>query len=408
MKPRTVPTSPKNRTSNGELESLYQSIPTIAPPRRIGGGLVAICVSLSIIVAVGADAGLHALARRFPGAAWLQYFSPAQIGEQIVVRQTVESDDPTADVVAAVQSSLGTVWQKKSSAVLAPSDRLGLVTFLTSDGVGVVIGGQPRESASTVIGLADGKRLTIRNVATDVYSGLRLIHVDGATRPMPLTEITSLRVGQDVWVLRYDSFSGGTAVARSSLASLRNLAPARSDAPLLSSSDTISRHVRLSQSFEANWKGAAVVTGSGQLIGILDGAGATADTVIPTEWLRSAFSPLTKGESIKRATLQVNYVDLAFAHGSNTELKKGALVTGSETPKIPAVVPNGAGAKAGLVSGDVITGIDEFPLTEFRSLSDAIASATPGERAVLHVVRAGKQLDLPVTLGTSAVETPGR
>ncbi|MER7190962.1 S1C family serine protease [Streptomyces flaveolus] len=66
---------------------------------------------------------------------------------------------------------------------------------------------------------------------------------------------------------------------------------------------------------------------------------------------------------------------------------------------IVSVVEGGAADKAGLRAGDVITGLDDADITTITSLSEALASMRPGERAKVTYTRGGDERTAEVTLG---------
>jgi S1-C subfamily serine protease len=66
---------------------------------------------------------------------------------------------------------------------------------------------------------------------------------------------------------------------------------------------------------------------------------------------------------------------------------------------IGSVSPGTAAAKAGLTSKDAIIAFDGDPLDGSESLVARIRDVRPGTTVKLTVVRAGKAIDVDVTLG---------
>ena len=60
---------------------------------------------------------------------------------------------------------------------------------------------------------------------------------------------------------------------------------------------------------------------------------------------------------------------------------------------------NSAAAAAGLKSGDVIVQVDNKPVTDIQSLSDALLSKSPGETVTVKAYRGPQLLTFNVTLG---------
>ena len=67
---------------------------------------------------------------------------------------------------------------------------------------------------------------------------------------------------------------------------------------------------------------------------------------------------------------------------------------------VNTVQPGSAAASAGLVPGDVITGVDGNPVAGASELHQIMASHHPGDRLILQVVRyGGGSAEISVTLG---------
>ena len=70
---------------------------------------------------------------------------------------------------------------------------------------------------------------------------------------------------------------------------------------------------------------------------------------------------------------------------------------------IAEVEDGGAAARAGIVAGDVLTGVGDRTVRSLDELKDALATYQPGERATLRWTRDGRAHHATVTLGTSPV-----
>ncbi|MEU2668507.1 trypsin-like peptidase domain-containing protein [Streptomyces sp. NPDC007164] len=64
-----------------------------------------------------------------------------------------------------------------------------------------------------------------------------------------------------------------------------------------------------------------------------------------------------------------------------------------------SVAKGGAAEKAGLRAGDIITRIDDLPVTTITSLSEALASDKPGQKVTVTYLRNGAEKTAKVTLG---------
>jgi S1-C subfamily serine protease len=66
---------------------------------------------------------------------------------------------------------------------------------------------------------------------------------------------------------------------------------------------------------------------------------------------------------------------------------------------VQSVTPGGPAAAAGVKPGDVITAVDQTPVTDTQSLQDVLAAHQPGQRVTLTIIRAGSTIKVTVTLG---------
>ena len=103
---------------------------------------------------------------------------------------------------------------------------------------------------------------------------------------------------------------------------------------------------------------------------------------------------------VVRGYLGIGVQDLTPALADSFGLKAsgGALITD--------VQPDGAGARAGLKSGDVVTAIDGQPVESASRLSLTVGETAPGTKLVLDVVRAGATERIAVTTMTKPSGDP--
>jgi S1-C subfamily serine protease len=94
-----------------------------------------------------------------------------------------------------------------------------------------------------------------------------------------------------------------------------------------------------------------------------------------------------------RAVLNIGVepVDPGLAQMDNLSVNAGVLIT--------SVQPGGAAAQAGLQVGDVIVQVDNTPIVDTSTLSDALLDKDPGSTVALHIYRGNQQMTVNVTLG---------
>lgn len=403
MKPRHTPTSPKNEVAKG-IEELYRSVPLIEKPRPSLVGLVVLSVIFSVLAALGSFVGLQVLSARFPNARLLQYFSKSGGGgERVIIREQPQnrSDQTSKIVQGAGQSVAALVKHRDAKSPFQQDDRLGLVSFLTTDGIGVTFSNNDLPSDARVL-FPSGEQQPVKKIAKDQATSLTFIKVDATTNALPLVGVEDLSIGQDVWVMRDSPFSGGVGVVSAKIVTLRDRIPGQGGT-LLESSEVIARRIRLDHSLDKTWDGAAVLDESKQLIGLVattsDAAGAL---VLPVSSVRSQLVTFSHVGSFHRAVLGVSYYDLAYTPNLSPENRTGAHLASADQPRVPAIVKNSPASVAKLKEADILTEVNAIKLDEMHALSEVIATINPGTKITLKIHRGQTNLEIPVTLGDSS------
>lgn len=402
MKPRTTPTSPKQTASQG-VEELYKTAATIIKPSSTRFGVLLVFLALGVLLSLVAFAGLRTLSLRFPSVRILKYFSPVQSSpaERVIIReQSKSAANLDAELVARLETSVGALVKKHDQGTpYVWSDRLAAVVWLTNDGIGVTTGPADLPSESTGVLLENGEIRRLSQSGSDSALPIKLVRVDGATTPFALADAETFTLEQEVWVLRNDPIVGGINLVRSALTSLRD----RVGGPQgswLESSEVIVRRMRLDRAFDLSWQGAAVINREGRLIGLVDpGQGTSQAAVVPVSSIRRLLTTFSREGAVRRPSLGLHYYDLSYTANLTTSARKGAYVSGSDKPRLPAVVGKSAADKAGIRTGDIITGVDAFQLNNLNSLSEVLASFDVDAKATLRIRRGEKTLELSVTLG---------
>src|SRR6185312_12761320 len=146
--------------------------------------------------------------------------------------------------------------------------------------------------------------------------------------------------------------------------------------------------------------GGALVDARGQLIGINTflisptGSFSGMGFAIPSEVAQPVVEKLIKSGKIEHGVMGVTISDVtpSNAHFFHMNKAEGAVVT-----EVNAGSP---GDKAGLKTGDVITGINGKQVTDSGQLQMLVLQNAPGTTIHLEVARDGKTMTVPVTLGS--------
>ena len=146
--------------------------------------------------------------------------------------------------------------------------------------------------------------------------------------------------------------------------------------------------------------GGALVDARGQLIGINTflisptGSFSGMGFAIPSEVAQPVVEKLIKSGKIEHGVMGVTISDVtpSNAHFFHMSKAEGAVVTD--------VNAGSPGEKAGLKTGDVITGINGKQVTDSGQLQMLVLQNAPGTTIHLEVARDGKTITVPVTLGS--------
>ena len=261
----------------------------------------------------------------------------------------------------------------------------------------------------TVI-LTDNREFSARIIGTDANTDLALIKVDGKNLPaISIGDSQKLKIGE--WVLAIGNpFSIGTTVTAGIVS-----AKARSMAGQGSASVTsVQSFIQTDAAINRGNSGGALVNTSGELVGINSmlysetGSYSGYGFAIPTSIMNKVVEDLKKYGTVQRALLGIqgsdlnNYVDGLKQQGK--DVPDFGVVNGIYVAKVDE---DGAGASAGLKEGDVITAVDNQPLTKMAELQEYLSGKRPGDKVTITYLRNKSKKSAEVTLknaqGSTAV-----
>ena len=143
--------------------------------------------------------------------------------------------------------------------------------------------------------------------------------------------------------------------------------------------------------------GGALVDKTGNLVGIntaiisKTGSYAGYSFAVPSNIVRKIVYDLMDFGSVKRAVLGITMQPI------DDKIAKDLKLSSLNGVYIVEVSKSGAADKAGLKAGDVMIAIDSTKITTASSVQEAVSRFSPGDKAVITVLRDGKQLELEVT-----------
>ena len=358
------------------------------------------------IIAVGAPAPAHAQQRAVPESqvAIKQSFAPivkraAPAVVNVYVQHRVEQmvspfgDDPFFGQLFGerfgvprerIENSLG------SGVLVDPS---GLVVTNNH-----VIQGSGEEEIT--VALSDGREFPAKIVLKDEHTDLAVLRLDAKGAQFPVIQFAdsdSLEVGDLVLAIG-DPFGVGQTVTSGIVSALARTQVGISDYQFFIQTDA---------AINPGNSGGALVDMDGKLAGIntaifsRSGGSHGIGFAIPSNMVRLVVQSALKGVTVQRpwlgATLQPVTPDIADSLGLTTP--SGALVA--------KVAAKGPAAKAGLVAGDVVVGVDDKEVKDPQGFEYRFMTKGIGGSAELSVLRKGAKLKTTIAL-LAPVEDPPR
>ena len=275
-----------------------------------------------------------------------------------------------------------------------PRDQVGL-------GSGVII--RPDGYIVTnnhVVAGADVIEVTLENnrvypatlVGTDPATDIALIKIDAEDLPVvPMGNSDDLRLGE--WVLAI----GSPYDLRSTITAGIVSAKGRS-MPNYDGQYRVESFIQTDAAVNPGNSGGALVNAAGELVGIntsiisLTGSYAGYSFAVPVNIVSKVVDDFIQYGEVQRAMLGVSITDV------NAQIAAQANLTDIDGVYVASVQKDGAAEKGGIEVGDVIKEVNLNPVHNSAGLQEQLSRLRPGEKAVITVLRDGKQHEIIVTL----------
>ena len=230
-------------------------------------------------------------------------------------------------------------------------------------------------------------------IGADPLTDLAVIKIDGHDFPsIPWGDSTKLEPGQTV--LAFGNPYGFRFSVTRGIVSALNRANPDSDRR------KPGEFIQTDAAINPGNSGGALVDARGQLIGINTflysptGAFSGMGFAIPTQIAEPIVNTLIRDGKVRHGYIGISIEDVTPQNAKFFDVRKavGAVVSD--------VTADSPGSKAGLKTGDVITALDGKPVSDAGELQMETTEKQPGDTIQLEVMRDGKTLNLPVTLGS--------
>ncbi len=388
--------------------------PPPAPPRRRGGLTAAVLVGALVLggaAGVGGAAAFHAFDDDTGS-------TTSNTSGDFEATKTATVPDGTVEKVA--NSVLPSVVKVNVTGSSGAGSGSGIVLskdgkILTNNHVVAGVGG----NGSISVNFNDGTTKKATVVGTDPMTDIAVIEVTGASDLVPasLGKSGTLKVGQTV--VAVGSPYGLNATVTSGIVSALNRPVSVSTAEEPQQQNPLEGQQQqspgqdLSTTYPAIQTDAAINPGnsggplvdmSGRVIGINSSIRTASSTssdsggsiglgfAIPIDEVLPIVNQITDGDKPTHARLAVSVSDV-----SGNTLTQGA--------QLQSVESGGAGSKAGLEKGDVITKVDGQLIDGSESLVATIRGHRPGEKVQITYLRGGRSSTTSADLGSDANNT---
>ena len=232
-------------------------------------------------------------------------------------------------------------------------------------------------------------------VGTDPATDVALLKVEATGLPViPFGDSDKLRLGD--WVIAI----GSPYDLRSTITA--GIVSAKGRSMPSNGEFKIESFIQTDAAVNPGNSGGALVDKAGNLVGIntaiisQTGSYTGYSFAVPSNIVKKIAYDLMDFGSVKRAVLGISMMPIDDKIAEELKLSSRNGVYIGEVSK------SGAADKAGIKAGDVLIAIDSTKITNPASVQEAVSRFSPGDNAVVTVLRDGKELKLDVTFkGTS-------
>ena len=232
-------------------------------------------------------------------------------------------------------------------------------------------------------------------VGTDPATDVALLKIEANGLPIiPFGDSDKLRLGE--WVIAI----GSPYDLRSTITA--GIVSAKGRSMPSNGEYKIESFIQTDAAVNPGNSGGALVDKAGNLVGIntaiisQTGSYSGYSFAVPSNIVKKIAYDLMDFGSVKRAVLGIAMkpIDDKIAEELKLSSRNGVY--------IDEVSKSGAADKAGIKAGDILIAIDSVKITNPASVQEAVSRFSPGDHAVVTVLRDGKELKLDVTfMGTS-------
>jgi Do/DeqQ family serine protease len=240
------------------------------------------------------------------------------------------------------------------------------------------------------VALADGTQLPAKVVGADPETDLAVLRVNAERlQAIAFGQSEQLRVGDPVFAIG-NPFGVGQTVTSGIVSAL-----GRSGLHI----NTFENFIQTDAAINPGNSGGALIDAQGNLVGIntaiysRSGGSMGIGFAIPVSTARMVLDQIVKSGEVTRGWIGVEVQEITPALTESFKLgdTRGAIIAG--------VLRGGPADRAGVKPGDILTAIDQAPVTNPQSMLNVVAALQPGSSAKMTLRRKAQTLELAVTVG---------
>ncbi len=314
-------------------------------------------------------------------------------GQGLTINQIYREDSPgVVDIIVTSESTngLGFGQQSEGEGAGVVYDDKG--DILTDEHV-------VANAVSVKVNFQDGYSTSAKVLGTDPSTDVAVIRVNAPVsqlHPIAFTDSNNAQVGDPVVAIGSPFSLPETTTAGIVSAVGRDIT-----AP---NNYTITSAIQTDAAINPGNSGGPLLDADGQVLGLNDqiqtdsGSSAGVGFATPGNADVQVATAIIAGHPLKHS-----YVGICLSSGTQAGAEVATSAGSSCTTPVAAGSP---AAQAGLAPGDVITAIDDTPITSTNDFINKIATYSPGAKVTFTVKRSGKTLHIKVTLGTRPATAP--
>ena len=379
------------------------------PVGRLGmagaGTVLAACLVSAVLASGGTFLALDA-AGTFDRTSETPLASPTPSVGQAASTRPVAVDESSAiiDVAAKVGPAVVVITTTAAS----PTDPLSI----PEEGVGSGFIYEPNGwiltnkhvvsgSDKLTVKLEDGRTYTGRIYGIDTLTDLAIVKIEASGLPTAaLGDSNALKVGQLTIAI-------GSPLGTYSNSVTSGILSARGRTIQVDGGQ-INNLLQTDAAINPGNSGGPLLDGAGDVIGINTAIASSAEGIgfaIPIDIAKPIMRQAVAGKTLARPYIGVRFqtIDYELQQQRKLAVRDGAYISDGQDSSgqpVPAVVTGGPAAKAGIQAGDIVVRIDGEQLDGDHPLDTVVSQYEPGTVVTLDVLRGGKTLTIPVTLGT--------